>query len=118
MVTLVQTIVALGIYNVWILRFNKETAYRGGNAKNLPEEFAVYGLSKSAMLTIGAAKLLCATGLMLGVFFPELTKPAAMSLGLLMAGAVCMHIKVKDPISKALPALGMLIMCLTIAAMG
>lgn len=39
-----QTVVALGIFNVWILRFRKITNWRGGNAKSLTEECQVYGL--------------------------------------------------------------------------
>lgn len=29
-VTVIQVIVALGIYNVWLLRFGKATSWRGG----------------------------------------------------------------------------------------
>ena len=44
LVQICQIIVALGLLNVWLLRFNKPTAYRGGKAVNLPGEFAAYGL--------------------------------------------------------------------------
>ena len=36
-------------------------------------------------------------------------------MGVLMLGAFFMHLKVKDPISKALPSLAVLVMCSTIA---
>ena len=39
-----QVIAALGIFNVWIIRFGKATNWRGGDAKNLKDEFQVYGL--------------------------------------------------------------------------
>jgi len=39
-----QIIVPLGIFNVWLLRIGKTTSYRGGDARTLKEEFAVYGL--------------------------------------------------------------------------
>lgn len=42
--TIIQLVIALGILNVWLLRFGKTTAWRGGAAKNMKEEFAVYGL--------------------------------------------------------------------------
>ncbi len=42
--SIAQLIIALGILNVWLLRFNKATSYRGGAAKNMTEEFATYGL--------------------------------------------------------------------------
>ena len=43
-VTVIQIVVALGIVNVWILRPGRSTGWRGGQAKNMKEEFAVYGL--------------------------------------------------------------------------
>jgi hypothetical protein len=39
-----QLVVALGIFNVWLLRSNKASSYRGGDAKTMREEFAAYGL--------------------------------------------------------------------------
>ncbi len=41
---LAQVVVALGILNVWIIRFNRSTQYRGGGAQNMREEFQAYGL--------------------------------------------------------------------------
>ena len=37
-VVLIQIIIALGILNVWILRFGKATAWRGGDAQNMRQE--------------------------------------------------------------------------------
>lgn len=110
-----QVIVGLGIYNVWILRFKQSTDYRGGGAKNLQEEFEVYGIPYWAMLLIGGAKLLLATALLAGIWFPDLVKPAALGMAFLMTGAVGMHVKVGDPIKKSLPAATMLILSLFIA---
>jgi len=112
MTEVVRLIVSLGIYNVWLLRFDKATPYRGGEAKNMKEEFASYGLSERFMKTIGFFKLLTATLILLGFWFPTLELIGALGLSALMAGAVAMHLKVKDPIKKALPALGMLSMSL------
>jgi hypothetical protein len=39
-IVLCQIIIALGIFNVWIIRYGKETNWRGGEAKNMKEEFA------------------------------------------------------------------------------
>ena len=36
-----QTGAALWILNVWFLRFNKDTGYRGGDATNMVEEFGL-----------------------------------------------------------------------------
>ena len=41
----IKLITSLGIFNVWLLRYNKNTEYRGGNAKSLKEEFETYGLN-------------------------------------------------------------------------
>ena len=36
-----QLVIAFGLFNVWVLRFDKATVYRGGNATNMVKEFAV-----------------------------------------------------------------------------
>jgi len=109
-----QLIVALGILNVWLLRSGKVTAYRGGGAKNMREEFAVYGLPLWLFCVIGFLKVSLATALIAGIWFPLISQPAAMGMGLLMLGAFVMHLKVKDPIKKALPSLTVLAMCVAI----
>jgi hypothetical protein len=58
---------------------------------------------------------LCATLLIAGVWFPALTRPAAAGLPMLMAGAVAMHFKVKDPLMRLLPAFTMLVLSVAIA---
>jgi uncharacterized membrane protein YphA (DoxX/SURF4 family) len=110
-----QVLVALGIFNVWIVRFGKATSFRGGDARSLKEEFRVYDLPDWSVWVIGSLKLLCATALVAGIWFPSLTRPASAGLAILMLGAVAMHVKVKDPLQKSLPALGMLALCLLIA---
>ncbi|RPI02701.1 MAG: DoxX family protein [Zetaproteobacteria bacterium] len=110
-----QVIAALGIFNVWILRFRKPTNWRGGEAKTLTEEFQVYGLPGWSVVVIGFLKLLFAALLLAGIWLPALSRPAAVGLGILMVGAAAMHFKVKDPPQRALPALGMLALCVLIA---
>lgn len=111
---LLQVFVALGIYNVWIVRARKATAFRGGDAETIGEEFKNYGLPSVFVPIVGGLKLLAATCLIAGIWFPELVKPSAGLIAFLMLGAVAMHIKVKDPIFKALPAAGMLVLNLLI----
>ncbi len=100
-----QTAAALWILNVWFLRFNKDTGYRGGDATNMEEEFEEYGLSKTTMYAAGAAKVSLAGLLLAGHGYPKLVRPASIGLATLMAGAIGMHFKVKDPIKRALPAM-------------
>lgn len=110
-----KLIVALGILNVWLLRRSKATAYRGKDAKTLREEFAVYGLPFPVFCLIGIFKVGFALALMASFWIPSLAQPAAVGMGALMLGAFVMHLKVRDPISKALPSLAVLAMCAAIA---
>ena len=112
MQTIIQLIIALGIFNVWLVRYRKPSQWRGGNAQNLQEEFAIYGLSERFMKVIGILKLLLAVLLVVGIWIAPLTKPAAAGIALLMLGAVVMHIKVNDPLRKSLPALSLLVLSL------
>ncbi len=111
-VIVAQVVIALGIANVWLIRPAKATAYRGGGAKTMKEEFAVYGMSETMMKLIGAAKLTLAAALLVGIAVPVLVKPAAFAMAALMLGAVSMHLKVNDPPLKSLPAFTMLALSL------
>jgi hypothetical protein len=113
-----QVVVALGIFNVWLLRFRKPTSWRGGNARNLREEFEVYGLPGWFMALIGFLKLLFAASLIAGIWYPLLTEPAAIGMSILMLGAILMHFKVKDPLKKSLPALTMFVLSVVIVFFG
>lgn len=96
------------ILNVWFNRFDRDTGYRGGEATNMKEEFAEYGLSETQMYAVGAAKVSLATGLLVGLFVPKVVRPSALGLAAFMLGALGMHIKVKDPIVRSAPALTVL----------
>ncbi len=106
-----QLFVALGVLNVWLLRANKPSPYRGGDARNLRAEFSAYGLPEAAMYLVGTIKILLALALIAGIWFPVLIAPAAIGMGLMMLGAVAMHLKIKDPLQKSLPAAGIAILC-------
>jgi hypothetical protein len=110
-----KLIVALGILNVWLLRRDKATAYRGGDAGTLRGEFAAYGLPFPFFCLIGILKVGLALVLLASLWIPVLAQPAAVGIGALMLGAFAMHLKVKDPIGKALPSLAVLAMCVAIA---
>lgn len=109
-----QLIIALGILNVWLLRFNKASAYRAGTAKTMREEFANYGLPLWFMWVVGGLKTLFALSLLAGFWLPELIRPAAIGMVLLMLGAIAMHIKVGDTLKKASPASIMFILSLVL----
>ena len=114
---IVQLIIALGILNVWLLRFGKSSQWRGGQAHDMKEEFAVYGLSESALYAVGFFKILFAALLIAGIWMPVLTVPASLGMAVLMLGAVVMHFKAGDPPKKSLPAGTVLILCLLVAVL-
>lgn len=113
-INIFKIVIALGILNAWIVRFKKETPWRGGNAKNMKEEFEVYGLPAWFMIVIGFFKVTLAVALVAGIWYPGLTNFAAGGIAAFMLAAVVMHIKVKDPLKKSLPALIFLILSLLI----
>jgi len=114
-IILCQIIIALGIFNVWLIRSKKATAWRGGDATTMEEEFAAYGLPGWFMKTIGAMKISLAICLLIGIWVPTLATLAAIGMAVLMLGAVSMHVKVGDPLKKALPAGTMLLLSLVVA---
>lgn len=114
-IPVLKVIVALGILNVWLLRSGQATPFRGGDAKTLREEFAAYGLPFWFMCVVGVLKVGLAVALLVSLWHLPLAQPAAIGLGLLMLAAFAVHLKVKDPIKKALPSIAVLIMCACIA---
>lgn len=115
-VIIIQVVIALGIFNVWILRFGRSTDWRGGTAANMKQEFQLYGLPGWSVQVVGFLKLAFAACLIAGIWYPVLTRPAAIGIAVLMLGAVAMHLKVKDPMKKSLPALTMLVLSVIVAA--
>lgn len=109
-----QVIVGLGLLNVWLLRRQSATAYRGGDAKNLKEEFATYGLPAPMFYVVGGLKIACGALLLAGLAYAPVVLPAAAVVAVLMLGAVAMHLKVGDPVSKYVPAALMLAMSVAI----
>ena len=115
--TALQVIVATGIFNVWFIRCHRTTPWRGGSARNMREEFAAYGLAVPMMIMAGIAKVLCAAGLIAGLYWPSLIVPSATLLTLLMLVAIALHFKIRDALVKSLPAIAMLVLCLSILGM-
>lgn len=113
-VSALQIIIAIGLLNVWLVRFHKPTKYRGAGAGNMEQEFHAYGLPVWFMYLIGAAKLVIAAVMIIGLWVPVLVVPAAFVLGVLMIGAISMHAKVHDNIVRTVPAILMLVMSVVI----
>jgi len=110
LIMILQLVIAIGLINVWLLRFNKATEYRGGDAKNMKEEFIAYGLPVWLMYLVGAMKIAIAIMLVLSFWVEQLLFYNLIALASLMIAALMMHVKVKDPIKKSYPALSILFM--------
>ena len=110
LIMVLQLIIAVGLINVWLLRFKKATDYRGGDATNMKEEFIAYGLPVWLMYFVGAMKISIAIMLIISFWVEELLVYNLVALAVLMIAAVFMHVKVKDPIKKSYPALSILFM--------
>ena len=51
----------------------------------------------------------------LNVWLPALIRPAAIGMAVLMLGAMSMHLKVRDPLKKSLPAFTLLVLSVIVA---
>ena len=80
----------------------------------MSEEFVVYGLTTVAVYIIGFLKIVSAIGLLAGIFLQSFVIPSAILLAALMIGAFGMHLKIKDPFKKSIPAMTMLTLCVAI----
>ena len=100
-----KIIIFISIINVWFLRFNKPTPWRGGDSKSMKEEFDTYRLSPAIMYLIGAIKVSLALLLLISIWIQDLSTPAAGAMGIFMLGAIAMHFKADDPSIKSVPAL-------------
>ena len=111
-----QVVIAIAVAVVWLVRPNTPSPFRGGSATTIREEFAVYGLPDWSVGAVRAAKLACAALLLLGFAVPSLTPIGAFGMAAFMVGAVAMHVKVRDPLMKSLPAGALLLLSLYVGA--
>tara|TARA_B100000212_G_C27384963_1_gene538919 strand:- start:17725 stop:17976 length:252 start_codon:yes stop_codon:yes gene_type:complete len=79
------------------------------------EEFDTYGLSPSLMYIVGGLKIVLALTLITGIWITPLIRPAAFGLAALMIFAFLMHLKVRDPVQKSLPAISVILMSSIVA---
>ncbi|MEG3658915.1 DoxX family protein [Arenibacter palladensis] len=100
-----KIIIFISIINVWFIRFNKPTPWRGGDSKSMKEEFETYRLSPAIMYIVGTIKVTLAVLLLVSIWIKDLSTPAAGAMGIFMLGAIAMHFKADDPNIKSFPAL-------------
>ena len=83
----------------------------------MKEEFVFYGLPLQLVYVVGALKIAIALCFIAGLWLHFLVVPAALLLCLLMFGALAMHVKVRDPLRKSLPALAVLLLSVAICVL-
>ena len=105
----VSFFVSFLVTNVWLFRFNKETPFRGGDAKNMIEEFAIYGLDINTMYLVGSLKVIASVGLIIGLLKTKFSVYSSLLMAILMTGAIYFHFKISDPAIKYFPSVLMLI---------
>ena len=108
--SIIILIISGTILNVWLLRLNNPTPFRGGDAITLIDEFKVYGLNDTVFYIVGFVKVITAIFLLMGLFYRKTIVPAAAIIGAIMLVSVYMHFKVQDSFTKHVPALLMLIL--------
>ena len=105
----VSFFVSFLVTNVWLFRFYKETPFRGGDAKNMIEEFATYGLDINTMYLVGSLKIMASIGLIIGLLKTKFSVYSSLLMAILMTGAIYFHFKISDPAIKYFPSVLMLI---------
>lgn len=104
--TIAQLAIAASVGYVWIFRFD-----------NIVKEFKQYELSDLTRTIVGASKIVLATLLVTGIWFPILVFIPALLMAFLMLCAQYFHFKVKNPWSKHLPSVLLLAASLFVALM-
>lgn len=102
--SLAQIFIAIAMFDVWLLRYDKPQRARGGNATTMAEEFAVYGLPAWFRNVVRILKLTSGALMIAGIWYGPLALVAGIALLVMMSGALAMHIKVSDPFYKSIPA--------------
>ena len=103
-INFVQAFIALAMFDVWLLRYNRPQRARGGDAQTMAEEFRVYGLPDWFRNVVRVLKLTAGTLMVVGIWSAQAALVAGVLLVVLMGGAIAMHIKVRDPLLKSIPA--------------
>lgn len=103
---ILQLIVSISIVIVWVFRFD-----------NIVKEFKLYGLNDLTRSIVGATKIVLATLLVVGIWYPSMVLIPSLLMAFLMLSAQYFHVKVASPIQKRIPSLFLLVLCLIIAAL-
>ena len=111
---ILQIFVGSSILVVWLIRSHVPTNFRVGNALTLRDEVSEVGLPDWFYNIIKIIKPMFAFFLLIGLIYDPVTLPCMIATTIFMMGAVWMHLKAKDSLFKIIPALTLLVFCLTI----
>ncbi len=103
-IIVLKLIISISILNVWLIRSKKATRWRGGSAQTIVKEFEVYGLSKPIFYLVGFLKISLSLLLLASIKYDDLTIISSTGLTILLFGSIMMHLKIKDPWQKSIPA--------------
>ncbi len=98
-----QLIIAGVLLNVWIFRYEQ---MRG--------EFQLYRLPDWLRVFTCFSKVTIAILLMIGLWYQDLTLVATQLLMVFMACAILAHMRVRNPVAKAVPAISVFLLCIMI----
>ena len=104
LIIIIQVLIAVVIANVWFIRKNKLTKYRGGSSTSLKDEFKAYGYPDWFFYFIFVLKTTLALFIFSGIWFESFLYIGSIGMTLLMLGAIFSHIKIKDSFIKVVPA--------------
>ncbi len=99
-----QALVAASIFFVWVVRYD-----------NIIQEFKHYALPDWLRDLVGILKLTLSLLLLLGIERKPFAMVGALGIAALMACALAVHLRVKNPWFKMLPSLSLLAASLAIA---
>ena len=97
LVAILQIITASSVFFVWVVRY-----------ENIIEEFEYYKLPTWLRDLVGILKVSFGIMLLMGINDEKFKIIGAGGLSLLMIAALLTHVKVKNPIYKAVPAVTLL----------
>jgi uncharacterized membrane protein YphA (DoxX/SURF4 family) len=103
-INVAQAFIAIAMFDVWLFRYDRPQRARGGDAQSMVEEFRVYGLPDWFRNVVRVLKLTAGTLMVAGIWSAQAALVAGIMLVILMGGAIAMHIKVRDPLLKSIPA--------------
>jgi len=85
-------------------------------SKEAVNDFERFGYPRWFMYVTGVVEITGAMGMLAGIFVPVVGILASLWLAAVMLGALFTHLRLKDPASKMVPALVLMVLALTVSA--